>query len=118
MAVLHNMELLLEQLRALTVYLSNVVQRIEGLKVWLGVGEVTSINLGPKKYLFCSKVGKNFVDIFASLGFLYVFLVIRNKVHRLCSTWLMFRGVRGRLLFFQSFLHGAARQLSPEEACQ
>lgn len=64
------MDLLLEQLRLLTVYLNNVVQRIGGLKVWLGAGELPSINLRPEKYLFCSNVGKNFVDLFASLGFL------------------------------------------------
>lgn len=46
MAALHNMDLLLEQLRVFTVYSNNVVQRIGGLKVWRGV-ELTSINLGP-----------------------------------------------------------------------
>lgn len=70
MAFLHNMELLLEQLRVFTVCLNNVVQRIGGLKVWLGAGALTPINLRPEKYLFCSNVGENFVDLFASLGFL------------------------------------------------
>lgn len=46
MAALHNMDLLLEQLRVFTVYSNNAVQRIGGLKVWRGV-ELTSINLGP-----------------------------------------------------------------------
>lgn len=68
MAVLHNTDLLLEQLRVFTVYLNNVAQRIESLKVCLGVGELTSINLRHEKYVFCSNVGKSFVDLFASLG--------------------------------------------------
>lgn len=91
MAVLHNTELLLEPLRVFTGCLNNVVQRIGGLKVCLGAGELISINLRPEKYLFCSNVGKNFVDLFASLGFLYVFLVTRNKFHNLCRTWLLFQ---------------------------
>lgn len=64
MAVLHNMDLLLEQWRVFIVYLNNIVQRIGGLKVWLGVGELTSINLRPKKYLFCFKCWKDFCQPF------------------------------------------------------
>ena len=37
MVVLHNMDLVLEQWRVFTVYLNNIVQRIGGLKVWLGL---------------------------------------------------------------------------------
>ena len=37
MVVLHNMDLVLEQLKVFTVYLNNIVQRIGGLKVWLGL---------------------------------------------------------------------------------
>lgn len=68
MAVLLNTDLLLEQLRVFTVYLNNVAQRIGSLKVCLGVGELNSVNLRPEKYVFCSHVGKSFVDLFASLG--------------------------------------------------
>lgn len=93
------MELLLEPLRVFTGGLNNVVQRIGGLKVCLGAGELISINLRPEKYLFCSNVGKSFVDLFASLGFLYVFLVTRNKFHNLCRPWLLFHERESWLLF-------------------